>query len=310
MRLAALVVATLSLARPAPTPQPATGTIEGTIRSRDGGTVPGARVSVVGTRSWGTSARDGRYRIVNVPAGRVTLRVEMPGFLAASVSGVEVTPGRTVVRDIVLSPLAAKKVEGDVAASPHVANEAHRQEWRGTVQWLAPASPSGGFNTEDYRHFRDNRFLTVAANPLSTFAIDVDAASYANVRRFLKQGQLPPADAVRVEELINYFPYDYPAPRDEHPFSVTTAQMPAPWARDHRLVMVGIQGRRIEAAALPPSNLVFLLDVSGSMMSEDKLPLVKSAFRLLVQQLRPQDRVAMVVYAGAAGLVLPPTSGA
>ena len=165
------------------------------------------------------------------------------------------------------------------------------------------------FDTEDYHNFKDNGFQRPATAPLSTFAIDVDAASYSNVRRFLTQGQRPPADAVRVEELINYFPYDYPDPTGSDPFSVTTAQMPAPWAPDHRLVLIGLQGRRIDARELPPSNLVFLLDVSGSMASPDKLPLVQRAFRLLVEQLRPQDRVAIVVYAGAAGLVLPSTPG-
>ena len=167
------------------------------------------------------------------------------------------------------------------------------------------ATPPQPFNTEDYHNFKDNGFQRPATSPLSTFAIDVDAASYSNVRRFLTQGQRPPADAVRVEELINYFPYDYPDPRGSDPFSVTTAQMPAPWASDHRLVLIGLQGRRIDARELPPSNLVFLLDVSGSMASPDKLPLVQRAFRLLVEQLRPRGprrdrRVCRRRRAGAA----------
>ncbi|MDF1504268.1 von Willebrand factor type A domain-containing protein, partial [Roseisolibacter sp. H3M3-2] len=165
------------------------------------------------------------------------------------------------------------------------------------------------FEREGYDRIEDNPFLAVAGNPRSTFSIDVDRASYGNVRRFLAQGHRPPADAVRIEELVNYFPYALPAPRGEHPLGVTTEVMPAPWQPRHQLVRVALQARRIETAALPPSHLVFLLDVSGSMNSPDKLPLVKEAFRLLVAQLRPQDRVAVVVYAGAAGLVLPPTSG-
>ena len=144
---------------------------------------------------------------------------------------------------------------------------------------------------------------------MSTFSIDVDAASYSNVRRFLAQGTLPPADAVRLEELVNYFPYHYPDRAGEHPFGLIADVGPCPWADDHRLVRVALQARRVDTRELPPSNLVFLIDVSGSMQSPDKLPLVQRAFRALVQELRPEDRVAIVVYAGAAGLVLPSTPG-
>ena len=170
-------------------------------------------------------------------------------------------------------------------------------------------SDSTAFQREGYDRIEDNPFLAVAGNPRSTFSIDVDRASYGNVRRFITRGQRPPADAVRIEELVNYFPYALPSPRGEHPIAIATEVMPAPWQPKHRLVRVALQARRIETAQLPPSNLVFLLDVSGSMASPDKLPLVKQAFRLLVEQLRPQDRVAIAVYAGAAGLVLPSTSG-
>ena len=144
---------------------------------------------------------------------------------------------------------------------------------------------------------------------MSTFSIDVDAASYSNVRRFLAQGTLPPADAVRLEELVNYFPYHYPDRAGEHPFGLIADVGPCPWADDHRLVRVALQARRVDTRELPPSNLVFLVDVSGSMQSPDKLPLVQRAFRALVQELRPEDRVAIVVYASAAGLVLPSTPG-
>ncbi|HEX5724595.1 MAG TPA: VWA domain-containing protein [Longimicrobiaceae bacterium] len=166
------------------------------------------------------------------------------------------------------------------------------------------------FNTEEYDRIEENDFLEVRGNPLSTFAIDVDAASYGNVRRFLGGGSLPPIDAVRIEELVNYFDYDYPDPEDGHPFSVTTETSTAPWNPAHRLVHVGIQGRRMDARDLPPANLVFLVDVSGSMDEPDKLPLVQQSLRLLVSRLREEDRVAIVVYAGSAGLVLPSTSGA
>jgi Ca-activated chloride channel family protein len=171
------------------------------------------------------------------------------------------------------------------------------------------ANARPAFNTEAYDRIRDNPFLTVATSPLSTFSIDVDTASYANVRRFLASGHLPPPDAVRIEELINYFRYDYPQPSGQAPFSVSTEAAGCPWASDHRLVLVGLQGRTIEDAGLPPRNLTFLLDVSGSMDEPRKLPLLKAAMGLLVDRLRPQDKVAIVVYAGASGLVLPTTAG-
>ncbi|AMA10394.1 vWA domain-containing protein [Picosynechococcus sp. PCC 73109] len=162
---------------------------------------------------------------------------------------------------------------------------------------------------EDYNLIRDNPFQLVRTEPLSTFALDVDSGAYSNVRRFLDDGQLPPVDAVRLEEMINYFTYDYPAP-DDQPFAINTELSQAPWQPQHQLLRIGIKGQEIENEALPPSNLVFLFDVSGSMNDPDKLPLLKSAFRLLVNELRPEDRVSIVVYAGAAGLVLPSTSGA
>jgi Ca-activated chloride channel family protein len=168
---------------------------------------------------------------------------------------------------------------------------------------------ASGFNTEAYDRIVDNAFLAAASNPLSTFSIDVDTASYANVRRFLASGQLPPKDAVRIEELVNYFRYDYAQPAGAAPFSVTTELSACPWKADHRLVLIGLQGRLVEEANVPPRNLVFLLDVSGSMDEPRKLPLLKESLGLLVEQLRPQDRVAIVVYAGASGLALPPTPG-
>jgi Ca-activated chloride channel family protein len=164
-------------------------------------------------------------------------------------------------------------------------------------------------NTEAYHHIADNAFLAVADTPLSTFSIDVDTASYANVRRFLRDRQLPPKDAVRIEELVNYFHYDYAAPEDGTPFSVTSHVAPCPWNDAHRLVLLGLQARRLPEGQIPRRNLVFLLDVSGSMDDPRKLPLVKQAMGLLVDQLTEQDRISIVVYAGASGLVLPPTPG-
>jgi len=162
---------------------------------------------------------------------------------------------------------------------------------------------------EEYSKIHENGFKDAQTSPLSTFSIDVDRASYSNIRRFLNQGQNPPADAVRIEEMVNYFDYNYPQPTDDRPFSITTEVGICPWQPLHRLVHIGIQGKKIETENLPASNLVFLLDVSGSMSDANKLPLLKKAFGLLVDQLREKDRVAIVVYAGAAGIVLPSTSG-
>lgn len=158
-------------------------------------------------------------------------------------------------------------------------------------------------NTETYDHFEDSPVQRVAEHPVSTFSIDVDTGAYANVRRLLQQGQLPAQDAVRVEEMINYFSYDYPHPRDtRQPFTLTTELAPAPWNRHSVLLRVGLQGYDVALDQLPPANLVFLVDVSGSMQSPDKLPLLQNGLGLLVQQLRAQDRVSLVVYAGNTGV--------
>jgi Ca-activated chloride channel family protein len=162
---------------------------------------------------------------------------------------------------------------------------------------------------EGYDAITENGFKTVGQDPLSTFSIDVDAASYSNVRRMLNMGQLPPAGAVRIEEMINYFKYDYKAPEKDDPFSINTEIAACPWNNNHQLVSVGLQGKLIPTDNLPASNLVFLIDVSGSMEDPNKLPLVQQSLKLLVDQLREKDKVALVVYAGNAGLVLPSTSG-
>jgi Ca-activated chloride channel family protein len=164
-------------------------------------------------------------------------------------------------------------------------------------------------STEDYDRIVENDFVAARETPLSTFSIDVDTASYANVRRFLQGGTLPPPDAVRIEELVNYFHYDLPKPTGDVPFAVHGEVSDAPWNANRRLVKLAMQSRAIPVESLPPTNLVFLLDVSGSMNQPNKLPLLQESFRLLVDQLRPQDSVAITVYAGAAGVVLPPTSG-
>ena len=179
-----------------------------------------------------------------------------------------------------------------------------------------PASPSHGIRdtisdsgSETYESIVENPFIRPQHDPLSTFSIDVDAASYSNIRRFINNGNLPQKDAVRIEEMINYFNYDYPEPTGEHPFEIITELSDCPWQQEHKLLHIGLQGKHIATADLPASNLVFLLDVSGSMGSQNKLPLLKESLALLVDNLREKDKVTIVVYAGAAGLVLEPTNG-
>lgn len=165
-------------------------------------------------------------------------------------------------------------------------------------------------NNESYRKLAENDFKNVKANPLSTMSIDVDHASYANIRRMLNDGYRPPADAVRIEEMVNYFEYNYPQPEAKDPISMTTELIECPWNSKNMLLKIGLQAKTVDTKHLPPANIVFLIDVSGSMESEDKLPLLKSAFMLLTDQLRAQDKVSIIVYAGNSGMVLPPTSGA
>ncbi|NPA67039.1 MAG: VWA domain-containing protein [Chlorobi bacterium] len=164
------------------------------------------------------------------------------------------------------------------------------------------------YNTEEYDKINENEFLDARTNPLSTFSIDVDNASYSNIRRFLNNNRMPYKDAVRTEEIINYFDYDYPSPSGKVPFSVFTEISECPWNKEHKLIHTGIQGKKLDYENLKPSNLVFLIDVSGSMNDSNKLPLLKKSFKMLLEELSGKDYVSIVVYAGAAGLVLPPTS--
>jgi Ca-activated chloride channel family protein len=183
------------------------------------------------------------------------------------------------------------------AALPAVGLGATRAEME------APAD----FNTEEYGRIYENEFKDVGQNPLSTFSIDVDNASYTNVRRFINNNQLPHKDAVRIEEMINYFTYDYPEPKGPHPFTIITEIAACPWNKDHRLIHIGLQGKRLNYDDLRPCNLVFLVDSSGSMSSPNKLPLLQKSLKLLLEKLDDRDKVAIVAYAGSAGLVLPST---
>ncbi len=164
-------------------------------------------------------------------------------------------------------------------------------------------------NNESYAGLEENQFESPTKSPLSTFSIDVDNAAYTNIRRFINNGQTVPKDAVRVEEMMNFFKYSYPQPQGEHPFSINTEYSESPWNKNHKLLKIGLQGKNIAMTNLPASNLVFLVDVSGSMSDENKLPLLKQSMKVLVKELRAEDKVSIVVYAGSAGVVLDPTSG-
>jgi Ca-activated chloride channel family protein len=191
-------------------------------------------------------------------------------------------------------------------SNANVASNAGTVAYDGAAEKAEAEKPGTG---ERYAQIDENPFLEASRAPLSTFSIDVDTASYSNTRRFLNEGQLPPRDAVRIEELVNYFSYDYPQPSGDSPFSVKAEVADCPWNTQHRLVQIGLQGKKISTEDMPPANLVFLVDVSGSMDEPHKLPLVKSGLRTLAEQLSSRDRVAVVTYAGSSGIVLQSTSG-
>jgi Ca-activated chloride channel family protein len=296
-------------------------TVMGTVSDEQGNPVAGVTVSVKGGRTGTTTPADGKYRITVPNAndilvfsglGLVQQEIKVNG---RSVINVKMKNDQRTLDEVVVIGYETKRSKEVAARGMHSPSPLTGRVPGLNVTYDRPANmysdmPVPDFNTEDYDHIVENKFLKVAENPLSTFSIDVDAASYSNVRRFLNQGQLPPAGAVRIEEMVNYFSYEYPQPVNGDPFSINTEISDAPWNKQHKLVLIGLQGKKIPTANLPASNLVFLIDVSGSMSSENKLPLVKASMKMLVDQLREQDRVSIVVYAGAAGLVLKPTSGA
>ena len=316
-RVGGLFALALVIGTPAPSgAQSDTGTVRGTVVDAESiAPVPGAQVFVAGTVIGTLTDGTGGYSLTNVPAGEQVVTVRLIGYRELS-RRVTVVAGQTVevdfaveqttlrLRDIVVTGVvdAASTPAGTVLRGPTSISTSARSAASGLYARI-------DFNTESYARIEENDFRLVSASPLSTFSIDVDRASYANVRRFIEAGERPPVDAVRIEEMINYFPYEWNDMSGDHPFAVETEVWDAPWKSEHRLVRIGLRAPFVETAHLPPSNLVFLLDVSGSMSPPDKLPLLKKAFALLVEQLRPQDRVAIVVYAGAAGLVLPSTPG-
>jgi Ca-activated chloride channel family protein len=282
-------------------------TITGKVTDTTSAPLAGAAVMVKGTNCGTVCDANGNYRLVVLPGdrilvfsylGMITQEIEIKGKTRINVI---LQPGTQELEDCIVSGV---RKSNDGFTRVRDKSSANSPQMSVAYDLAAPE-----LNTENYSAINDNGYKNVLDQPLSTFSIDVDRAAYSNVRRFLNQGQLPPADAVRIEEMINYFGYDYPEPTNDHPFSVTTEVGVCPWNSQHQLLHVGLKGKEMEKSSLPPSNLVFLIDVSGSMQDYNKLPLLKSAFSLLIKELRPNDRVAIVVYAGAAGLVLESTPG-
>ncbi|MBK9284542.1 MAG: von Willebrand factor type A domain-containing protein [Sphingobacteriaceae bacterium] len=253
---------------------------------------------------------NGDYCFKTPPFGKYVIKSSHKAY-ENKTEKISITSSSTTLNDIALENVAVHDLVDKKTEREKIGGRYHGMKCAESYAYSPMPSgyDAGNFNTEEYKHIQDNEFKEVNKNPLSTMSIDVDRASYSNVRRLITNGSLPPADAVRIEEMINYFSYSYKKPKGKVPFSIQTEYTECAWNKEHRIVHIGIQGKEISTTSMPANNLVFLLDVSGSMMTANKLPLVKSGIRLLVEQMRPQDRISIVVYAGAAGLVLPSTSG-
>lgn len=317
-------------------------TITGKITDDKGAAIAGATIKIIGAKTATTSKQDGTFSIQTTKA-HPRLQIVAIGYTTQTITikdenfvNVKLMASNVEMDEVVVSvPYGSIKKkaftgsEGTVSAkqlNASSSNYSFTQALSGLVPGLAitkvykekdkkydriadklQESEDENGNREGYDHIVENPYLSVKQNPLSTFSIDVDAASYSNVRRYINGGSMPPAGAVRIEEMVNYFKYDYPQPNNAEPFSINTEQSVCPWNTKHQLLLVGLQGKNISEEHLPAASLTFLIDVSGSMDEENKLPLVKKSLELLVDKLREQDRVAIVVYAGNAGLVLPST---
>ena len=306
------------------------GSLSGVVSDTQGAALPGVTVAVDGPeRRTAVTDERGAFAFSALLPGIYRLRLTLAGFQSLE-APVRIAAGDSRHLTYKMTLAAAQEtmtVGGSSPVTPGVvagygpgqrdprfeAGFAGRLEAPARIGGAYPPPPFGrpypSPGGEAYANVDENPFRRVPAEPLSTFSIDVDTASYANVRRFLNEGRLPPADAVRIGELVNYFRYSYSQPGPDVPVSVTTELAECPWNPKHRLALIGLQGRNLPAGEAPPRNLVFLVDVSGSMASPDKLPLVRSAMRMLSDVLTERDRVSIVVYAGSSGLVLPPTRG-
>jgi Ca-activated chloride channel family protein len=309
------------------------------------GPLPGANVVVKGTTRGTQTNFDGKYAI-KAKAGEVLeisfigLKNQLITIGSANVYNVKLTNDESVLDEVVVTGFGIKRkpkeltyatqkvdsynlskkesraLSGKVSglnitnnANPSIVIRGYKSSENKKIKKRNKDTIITNDDHEDYEEFVENVFESPKSSPFSTFSIDVDNASYTNIRRFINNGQTVPKDAVRIEEMINFFKYNYPQSKNEHPFSISTEYSDCPWNSNNKLVKIGLQGKNIETDNLPASNLVFLIDVSGSMSSDNKLPLLIQSLKVLVNQLRKEDKVAIVVYAGAAGLVLPPTSG-
>ncbi len=284
------------------------------ISANNGLSIAGVSINLKGTQLATISNFDGNYTIeidsahqilVFAFVGMQTKEVKVKG---RNIINVMLEPLQTELEEVMLlENKKQKNYAANVVASAPRSSKLFKA--KGACMAMPYEYAPIQHNTEGYSTIHENGFKKVSLNPLSTFSIDVDAASYSNMRRYISNGSLPPIDAIRIEEMINYFSYDYPQPKGDNPFSINTELAVCPWNSNNYLLHVGLQGKKIATDKLPPLNMVFLLDVSGSMNAPNKLPLLKSSFMLLIDQLRPEDRIAIVVYAGNSGLVLPSTPG-
>ena len=290
-------------------------TVTGKVTDADDGTeLIGVSVLIKGTTNGTTTNADGKYTI-HVEKGKI-LVFSYIGYkdqeivVKKTLYNVSLKPDNVSLKETVVAYGVQRDVRSARAdKSVMVAQMEYEVSDYRVANKMYVADMDIYASNEEYNHFSENRFKAALEEPLSTFSIDVDAASYSNMRRFVNQGQMPPKDAIRTEELINYFSYNYAQPTGKDPVRITTEIGACPWNEKHRLLSVGIKAKEIADENLPASNLVFLIDVSGSMYGATRLDLVKSSLKLLVNNLRDKDKVAIVVYAGSAGEVLPSTPG-
>ena len=277
-------------------------TVTGTVTDENDQPLIGANVSIEKSRKGTVTNEHGKYSIEAMQGD--IIRFSYIGYKTQKVKA-----NRKII-DVKLYPDNNLLMEECVITSDEVSNRAISSKQMAVRSLGMPALIYDRYaNREEYSHNAENRFKSPVKDPLSTFSIDVDAASYSNIRRFINQGEMPPKDAVRIEEMINYFNYNYPKPTGNDPVRITTEVGICPWNKTHRLVQIGLKAREIENQNLPASNFVFLIDVSGSMFGPTRLELVKSSLRLLVNNLREKDRVAIVTYCGDARVALPSTPG-
>ena len=273
--------------------------------------IPGVSVLIKGTSNGAITDFDGKYSILASEGDK--LIYSFIGFISkeikvgsSTIINVILKEDSTCLEEVVLIGYGTQRKSWLAGAVRGVRVRGSRKNRK----YNQPINNSNKVSSnESYKEINENTFKSSQLNPLSTFSIDVDKASYSNVRRMINNGQTVPKDAVKIEEMVNYFNYNYVQPKNNHPFSINTEVSKTPWNEVTKIVKIGLQGKELDKENIPKSNFVFLLDVSGSMSDLNKLPLLKSAFKLLVNQLRETDKVSIVVYAGAAGVVLKPTSG-